>query len=99
MAAYTFTALTVAIVNAIRYKKYGSPAYSVAKAIALASATVSMLTLENALLTTFGQDSSEMFRQIILGTSGIVVILVVQGIALNMIVNACRKLRINNSQT
>ena len=99
MAAYTFTALTVAIINAIRYKKYGSPAYSAAKAISLASAAVSMLTLENALLTTFGQDSSEMFRQIILGASGVVVILVVQGIALYMIVNAHRKLRINKSQT
>ena len=99
MSAYTFTALTVAIINAIRYRKYGSPAYSAAKAISLVSATVSMLTLENVLLTTFGQDSSEMFRQIILGASGLVVILVVQGIALYMIVNAHRKLRINKSQT
>lgn len=99
MATYTFTALTLAIINAIRYRKYGSPAYSAAKAISLVSATVSMLTLENAMLTTFGQDSSEIFRQIILGASGIVVILVVQGIALNMIVNARRKLRINKSQT
>lgn len=97
MAAYSFTALTVAIVNAIRYKKYGSPAYSAAKAISLASATVSMLTLENAMLTTFGEDSSEVFRQIILGASGIVVILVVQGIALHMIINACKKLKVNHS--
>lgn len=99
MAAYTFTALTVAIINVIRYRKYGSPAYSAAKAISLASATVSMLTLENALLTTFGQESDALFRQIILGASGIVVIFVVQGIALNMIVNAFRNLKINNSQT
>jgi len=99
MAAYTFTALTVAIINVIRYRKYGSPAYSAAKAISLASATVSMLTLENALLTAFGQESDELFRQIILGASGIVVIFVVQGIALNMIVNALRKLRRNDSQT
>lgn len=99
MAAYSFAALTMAIINAVRYKKYGSPAYSAAKAISLVSATVSMLTLENAMLTTFGEDSSEMFRQIILGASGIAVILVVQGIALYMIVNAGRKLRINNSQT
>ena len=93
MAAYTFSALTLAIVNAVRYRKYGSPAYSAAKAISLVSATVSMLTLENAMLTTFGEESSEMFRQIILGASGIAVILVVQGIALYMIVNACRWLR------
>ena len=99
MAAYTFTALTLAIINAVRYRKYGSPAYSAAKAISLVSATVSMLTLENAMLTTFGQDSSEMFRQIILGASGAAVILVVQGIALYMIVNAHRKLKINKFQT
>ena len=99
MAAYTFTALTLAIVNVIRYRKYGSPAYSAAKAISLASATVSMLTLENALLTTFGEGESELFRQIMLGLSGAAVILVVQGIALYMIVNASKKLRINNSQT
>ncbi len=99
MAAYTFTALTLAIVNVIRYRKYGSPAYSAVKAISLASATVSMLTLENALLTTFGEGESELFRQIMLRASGAAVILVVQGIALYMIVNASKKLRINNSQT
>ena len=99
MAAYTFTALTLAIVNAVRYRKYGSPAYSAAKAISLASATVSMLTLENALLTTFGEESGELFRQIMLGTSGTAVILVVQGIALYMIVNASKKLRIKDSET
>ncbi len=99
MAAYTFTSLTLAIVNTVRYRKYGSPAYSAAKAISLASATVSMLTLENSLLTTFGEGESELFRQIMLGASGAAVILVVQGIALYMIVNASKKLRINNSQT
>lgn len=93
MAAYTFTALTVAIVNAVRYKKYGSPAYSAAKAISLASATVSMLTLENAMLTTFGQESEGPMRQIGLGVSGAIVICVVQGIALYMILNASRKLK------
>lgn len=99
MAAYTFTALTLAIVNSVRYRKYGSPAYSAAKAISLASATVSMLTLENALLTTFGEESGELFRQIMLGASGTAVILVVQGIALYMIVNASKKLRIKDSET
>lgn len=94
MAAYTFTALTLAIINCVRYRKYGSPAYSAAKMISLASATVSMLTLENALLTTYGQDSSELFRQIILGVTGVTVICVVQGIALYMLVNARRKLKI-----
>ena len=99
MAAYTFTALTMAIINVVRYKKYRSPAYSAAKDISLVSATVSMLTLENALLTTFDEGESELFRQIMLGTSGAAVIFIVQGIALYMIINANRKIRINKSQT
>ena len=99
MAAYTFTALTMAIINVVRYKKYGSPAYSAAKDISLVSATVSMLTLENALLTTFGEGESELFRQIMLGASGAAVIFIVQGIALYMIINANRKIKMNKSQT
>ena len=99
MATFTFTSLVTAIWNAVRYRQFGSPAYSAAKAISLASAAVSMLTLENAMLTTFGQGESEIFRQIILAVSGIAVILFVQGVALYMIVNATRNLRLNNSQT
>jgi len=99
MAAYTFTALTIAIVNVIRYQKYGSPAYSAAKAISLVSATVSMLTLENALLTTFGQGDGEPFRKIILSLSGAAVILVVQGTALYMITHASKRIKNNHSQT
>ena len=91
MAAYTFTALTVAIVNVVRYRRYGSPAYSAAKAISLAAAVVSMLTLENAMLTTFGEGGPDAW---LLGISGAAVICIVQGIALYMIVNARRKLRL-----
>lgn len=97
MAAYTFTSLTMAIMNVVRYKKIGSPAYSAAKAISLVSACVSMLTLENAMLTVFGQDNSELFRQIMLGASGAAVILFVQIVAIYMIANATRNLRVNNS--
>lgn len=99
MAAYTFSSLTLAILNVIRYRQYGSPVYSAAKAISLAAAVVSMLTLENAMLTVFGEQNSEAFHQIMLGASGVAVILAVQGVAIYMIVNACKKLRVNNSQT
>ena len=98
MAAYTFASLTLAIVNAFRYKKYGSPAYSAAKAISLVSAVVSVLTLENAMLTAFGQDNSELFRQIMLGATGAAVVCSVQGIAVYMIRNAGKNLKaIHNS--
>ena len=98
MAAYTFASLTLAIINAFRYKRYGSPAYSAAKAISLVSAIVSVLTLENAMLTAFGQDNSELFRQIMLGATGAAVVCAVQGIAIYMIRNAVENLKaIHNS--
>ena len=98
MAAYTFASLAFAIANAFRYRKYGSPAYSAAKAISLVSAVVSVLTLENAMLTAFGQDGSDLFRQIMLGATGAAVVCTVQGIAVYMIRNAGKKLKaIHNS--
>ena len=93
MAAYTFSALTLAIVNVVRYRKYNSPAISAAREISLASASVSLLTLENAMFTAFGQDSSEIFQRVMLGATGAAVMLFVTGMALSMIVQACRKLR------
>ena len=95
MAAYTFTALGLAIRNVFRYRRYGSPAYSAAKAISLVSAAVSLLTLENAMLTAFGQESGERFLQVMLSISGIAVLLLVQGIALYMIIRAGKALRGN----
>ena len=93
MAAYTFSALGIAIANAVRYRRYGSPVYSAAKAVSLVSAVVSVLTLENAMLTTFGQEGNETFSRIMLGFTGMAVVLTVQGIAVYMIINARRKLR------
>jgi len=93
MAAYTFTSLTFAIVNAVRYKSYGSPVYSAAKAISLVSAAVSVLTLENAMLTAFGQDSGESFHRYMLGATGAGVIIFVQTISVYMTVKACRQLK------
>ena len=92
MAVYTFSALTLAIVNAVRYRKYESPAYSAAKAVSLVSAIVSVLTLENAMLTVFGQEADGWFHQIMLGATGAAVVAAVQGIALYMIINANKKL-------
>ena len=94
MAAYTFASLTLSIINAFRYKRYGSPAYSAAKAISLVSAVVSVLTLENAMLTAFGQDGSDLFRQIMLGATGAAVVCAVQGIAIYMIRNAGKNLKV-----
>ena len=93
MAAYTFTALTLAIINLIRYQKYHSPAISAAREVSLAAAAVSMLTLENALFTAFGQETSILFRQIMLGATGIAVVLLVTAMAILMVIRASKALK------
>lgn len=93
MAAFSFTAFTVAIVNVFRYRKYGSPVYSASKAISLASASVSMLTLENTMLQTFRGELSMEARKLYLGLSGGALALFILAMAVYMIASSNRKLK------
>ena len=93
MAAYTFTALTMAIINIIKYKKYNSPVYSASKAISLASACVSMLTLESTMLTTFGDGTMDLTaRRMMLGISGGAISVFIIAMAIYMIVQGTKRL-------
>ncbi len=94
IAAYTFTALTLAILNIIRYRKYNSPVFSASKAIGLASACVSVLTLEATMLTTFGEETVDnATRKIMLTATGAVVSVFIISMAIYMIVNGANKLK------
>lgn len=93
MAAYTFTALTVAIVNIVKYRKYNSPVYSASKATSLAAACVSIITLESTMLTTFGAGEGEGFRRLMLALTGAAVFAFIVLLALYMIVGATRELK------
>lgn len=98
MAAYTFTSFTIAIVNIIKYKKYNSPVYSASKAINLAAACVSMLTLESTMLTAFQDETTDAFtRKVLLGVSGGVISAFIIAMAIYMIVNSCRKMNALNN--
>ena len=93
LAAYTFTAFTVAIINMVKYRKYNSPVYSASKAISLASACVSMLTLEATMLTTFNDGSINILtRKIMLGCTGGVISIFIITMAVYMIVQSNKKL-------
>lgn len=93
LAAYTFTAFTMAIVNIVKYRKYNSPVYSASKAISLASACVSMLTLEATMLTTFGDGSmNAITRKILLGCTGGVISVFVIVMAVYMITQSNKRL-------
>jgi len=92
IATYTFTSLTFAIINFIKYKKYDSPVYNAAKTITLISACVSMITLTTTMLTTFG-NSDELFRQIILAFTGGIVNMFVLYLAIMMIINSTKQMK------
>ena len=94
LAAYTFTAFTMAIINMVKYRKYNSPVYSASKAISFASACVSMLTLEATMLTTFGDGSMDgVTRKIFLGCTGGVISVFIILMAVYMIRQSSKKLK------
>lgn len=94
MAAYTFTSLTLAIVNIVRYRRYQSPVYTATKIISLAAALVSLLTLESTLLTAFGDGTMDLVaRRLLLGISGGVISAFIILLAVYMIVQGTKKLR------
>ena len=99
MAAYTFTAFTVAIVNVVKYRKYNSPVFSASKAISLAAALVSMLTLESTMLTTFSDGTmTATTRKWMLGATGGVISVLIVATAIYMIFIGTRKLKVLKSE-
>lgn len=92
IAAYTFFSLTLALVNLVRYRKLHSPLLSAAKAVSLAAALVSMLTLETAMLNAFGSAEEAAFRRAMTASSGGVICLLILGMGLFMIAKANRAL-------
>ena len=95
MATYTFTSFALAIKNVIKYRKYNSPVFSASKAISLAAACVSMLTLESTMLTTFDDGTFDILgRQIMLGASGGVISVFIVVMAICMIVQGSKRLKL-----
>lgn len=85
MALYTFYAVITAIMNVIKFRKYNSPVISAAKVINLTAALVSMLSLETAMLTQFGDARDAAFRQRMTAATGTGVSIIVLGMAVYMI--------------
>ena len=55
-AAFSFYALTMAVVNTVRYRHFDSPLLAAAQSIATTTALVSLFSLETAMLSRFGHD-------------------------------------------
>ena len=99
LAAYTFTSMAVAIINFVKYRKYNSPVFSAAKAISLAAALVSMLTLESTMLTTFSDGTMTAVEQKwMLGATGGTISVLIIATAIYMIVVGTKKLKLLESE-
>ena len=102
MAMYAFWVTTTAIIDLFRYRKYNSPVMSASKVIKLAAAMVSMLSLETAMFSQFGQDSSPQMQQIMIMATGGGIAVIVTAMSIYIIIHntkEIRKLKNNNSQT
>jgi len=64
LATYTFYSFTLAIISSVKYLKRNNHIYFCAKIVSLISASVSMVTLTNTMLETFGDNNT--LRNVIL---------------------------------
>jgi divalent metal cation (Fe/Co/Zn/Cd) transporter len=102
VATYAFVCLAAAITNVIEYRKLNSPVISAVKAIRLSKALVAIYALQSAMLTSFGGNESESFKNIMNGITGSAVCLFVFGLAVYMVVRGnknLKRIRINNLET
>lgn len=93
MAMYAFYATITAVRNMVKFRRYGRPVMSAAKAINLTAALVSMLSLETAMLMQFGAADAPMFRKIMTASTGAGISIIVLGMAIFMIVRSTGQLK------
>lgn len=99
MAMYAFYNIITAVRDVVKYRKYKSPVMSAAKAVKLAAALVSMLSLETAMLTEFDEGKGPGFRQLMTAITGGCVCVMVVVMAAFMILWSTKQLKISNEET
>ena len=92
VALYAFYAVIAAAVHLVKYRRYRSPVLTASKIVGLASALVSLLSLETAMLTQFGGSGEPAFRRIMVAATGAGVCAILLGTAVFMILRANRQL-------
>ena len=92
MAAYTFYTTIFAVINLIKYRKYKSPVMTASKIISLSSALVSMLSLETAMFSQFGQDMSPEGQRLMIALTGAGISIAVIGMSAYMIIKTSQEM-------
>ncbi len=93
VALYTFYMTTMAIVNSIKYRKYNSPVITTTKVIALSAALVSMLSLETAMFSQFGQEMAPENQQLMIILTGAGVSITVVIMSVYMMVKSLEEIK------
>ena len=96
MALYTFYALTMSIVDIVKYRKMGSPILSTAKIVSLSAALVSMLNQETAMFAQFGAEMTVEHQHIFIILTGAGVSITVVTMSVILIVKATKEIRGEN---
>lgn len=93
VAAYTFYITIAAISNLVKYRRCESPVMSITRIIALTASLVSILSLETAMLSQFGQEMPEESRSLFIILTGAGVSILTIAMAGYMIVQSGREIR------
>ena len=98
IALYTFYIITTAIIDMVKYRKYKSPVMSITKIIKMASALFSMLFLETAMFAQFGADTSPEAKRIMIMATGGGISVAVVVMAIYMIVQTSKEIKLSKSK-
>ena len=93
MAMYTFYVTTTAIIDLVKYRKYNNPILSTAKVIKMAAALVSMLSLETAMFSSFGNEMTPQNKRIMVALTGAGVSVVVIAMAIYILVRSTKEIK------
>lgn len=92
-AAYAFYCVTAGIVNVVRSRRYRSPVMSASRMVSLASALVSMLALEVAMLAEFSTEDETVFRSTMIILTGFAVFVTLAAMGIRMTVRSSRAIK------
>lgn len=94
VALYNFYLIISAFINVFKYRKSLSPIITASKCINLTVAMISMLSLEVAMITEFGNDID--FKMVMTGIMGLFICLINSVMALYMVIKANKNLKHHN---
>ena len=97
IAMYTFYVTITAIKDLVKYRKYNNPILSISKVIKMAAALVSMLSLETAMFSSFGEEMSLQEQKLLIMLTGAGVSVIVIAMASYIIIKITKEIKKYNN--